>query len=73
MFLEEVTVSVLSERRVFSGYGLKGGENGAVGLNIFINHDKVRKNIGGKNSFKVGLFETVRIETPGGGGYGVTD
>ena len=51
MFLEDVTVSLLTERRVYSAYGLRGGENGKVGLNTYINHLGVEKNIGGKNTF----------------------
>jgi len=52
-FLEEVTVSILSERRVFSGYGLFGGENGEVGRNTYFTKEGIEKNIGGKNTFAV--------------------
>lgn len=69
-FTENVTVSLLSERRVFSPYGMKGGENGAVGRNILIDRNGVWKNIGGKNTLEVNTLERVRVETPGGGGYG---
>ena len=49
-FTESVTVSLLSERRVFNPYGLKGGQSGAVGRNILIGRNGVWKNIGGKNT-----------------------
>jgi 5-oxoprolinase (ATP-hydrolysing) len=49
-FTEDVTVSLLSERRVFSAYGIKGGCNGLVGRNILIDKNGVCKNIGGKNT-----------------------
>lgn len=74
-FLEDdVQVSILSERRVFQPYGLKGGEDGKVGLNLWlrkdINGNKKLVNLGGKNSscFKKG--DHIVILTPGAGGYG---
>lgn len=70
-FTEDVTVSLLTERRVYSSYGLKGGSNGAVGRNILIDRSGVSKNIGGKNTITVRKLERVKVETPGGGGYGV--
>jgi len=63
-------VSILSERRVFSGYGINGGENGQTGKNSYINKEGVLKNVGSKNTFEVLAGEIVRIETPSGGGYG---
>lgn len=63
-------MSLLSERRVYSSYGIKGGCNGAVGRNVLIDHNGVPKNIGGKNTLLVKKLECVRVETPGGGGYG---
>ena len=35
-FLEETEVSMLSERRVFAPYGMKGGGEGAKGCNLII-------------------------------------
>lgn len=70
LFLEEVTVSLLTERRVFGAYGLQGGQPGLVGRNIYITADGVEKSAGGKNTFTVQAGERVRIETPGGGGFG---
>lgn len=69
-FLVDVTVSILSERRVFSAYGIKGGENGERGRNILITRERVEKSIGGKSTFDLKAYESVRVETPGGGGYG---
>jgi N-methylhydantoinase B/oxoprolinase/acetone carboxylase alpha subunit len=51
----------LSERRVFSAYGLKGGENGLVGKNTLIDSEGIHKNLGGKNTLVVKPFETVKI------------
>lgn len=46
-------VSVLSERRIFSPYGLEGGENGQLGKNLLIKGNGIIKNIGSKNCFNV--------------------
>ncbi|KAJ3341068.1 hypothetical protein HDU93_005700 [Gonapodya sp. JEL0774] len=73
-FLEPVQVSILSERRVMAPYGMDGGECGARGRNIWIRNgaDKERWiNIGGKNTVLVAKGDRLRVETPGGGGYGV--
>lgn len=63
-------ISVLSERRVFSPYGLEGGSNGMTGKNLLITSEGIMKNIGSKNCFKVNPYDRVIINTPGGGGYG---
>lgn len=65
-----MVVSLLSERRVFAPYGIKGGCSGETGKNLLIRADGVIRNIGGKNLFKVGRGDKVLVCTPGGGGYG---
>jgi len=62
-------VNILSERRKFPPYGLHGGKPGKKGRNVLIRHGK-RSVLGGKASFRVGQSDILRIETPGGGGYG---
>lgn len=73
-FLEDgIEVSILSERRVFRPYGLKGGEDGLPGLNLWIRRvgDKVQTlNLSGKNTAIFGKGDRIVIQTPGGGGYG---
>lgn len=64
---------MLSERRIYSPYGLQGGHSGQVGKNTLITAEGVRKNIGSKNCFKVWPYDRVRIETPGGGGFGLLE
>ena len=78
-----VQVSILSERRVYHPYGLKGGEDAACGLNIWVR--KVQKgghgedaeeweerqiNLGGKNTASMQAGERIIVNTPGGGGWG---
>ncbi len=69
-FLEPLNVAILSERRVFSPYGLEGGEPGERGLNLFIRADGRVLNIGAKNEIRAEPGDRLRVLTPGGGGFG---
>jgi 5-oxoprolinase (ATP-hydrolysing) len=64
-FLEPLTVSLLTERRVRAPFGLDGGQPGATGRNWF---NGVA--VPGHASFRVNAGDRLRIETPGGGGFG---
>ena len=68
-FLGPAEVTILSDRRVRGPYGLAGGKPGATGRNTL-----VRKNtltgLPGKTRFEVKSGDILRIESPGGGGYG---
>ncbi|WP_200762843.1 hydantoinase B/oxoprolinase family protein [Nitrosophilus alvini] len=68
-FLKELDFSILSERRVFRPFGLKGGQSGKRGKNILIRDGK-SYNLTSKTLIKVKKGDRVRILTPGGGGYG---
>lgn len=71
-FRVPMTASILSERRTFAPYGMKGGECGQRGLNQWVHAKNGRVvNIGGKNSVPVEAGDRVVINSPGGGGYGV--
>ncbi len=63
--LTDAEVTILSERRKLPPYGLFGGEPGRVGKNV-VNGSPV----GGKYHSFLPKGSTVRIETPGGGGWG---
>ncbi len=67
-FLQEARVTILSERRTHAPYGLDGGEPGKAGRN-FLND----KCIDGKVSLSVKAGDRVRLETPGGGAFGLAD
>ncbi len=69
-FLEPLNTAILSERRVHQPYGLSGGKSGKSGLNLFIRKDGTMLHLGGKNEIRAEPGERIRIETPGGGGYG---
>jgi 5-oxoprolinase (ATP-hydrolysing) len=64
-FLEPLDVSLLSDRRVSRPFGLAGGEPAASGRNL-LNGQPVP----GRAALHVKAHDRLRIETPGGGGYG---
>lgn len=68
-FLVDAQVGVLGERRAIPPYGLRGGAPGAKGRNELISRDR-RKRLSAKCVFYVREGDRVRIETPGGGGWG---
>jgi 5-oxoprolinase (ATP-hydrolysing) len=63
--LRPIKVSILSERRGSQPFGLRGGGPGARGINLADGRE-----IGGKASLAIEAGGLIRIETPGGGGYG---
>ena len=69
-FLAPLTITILSERRVFQPYGMNGGKPGKCGRNIFIASDGQSTDLGGKNEMSVRSGDRIRILTPGGGGWG---
>ncbi len=64
-FLEDAQVSLISERRRYSPWGLQAGGSGMPGAN-FLNEQP----IGGKQQIEIRKGDRLRIETPGGGGWG---
>eukprot|EP00977_Amphora_coffeiformis_P013093 scaffold3361_cov166-Amphora_coffeaeformis.AAC.4 len=68
--LRPLTMSILSERRTLQPYGLEGGEDAQRGRNLLVRANGVLVNLGGRYSGPMDTGERLRIETPGGGGYG---
>ena len=64
-FLRDARVTILSERRRYAPQGICGGGAGSKGVN-FLND----RAIDGKVALSVQSGDRVRVETPGGGGYG---
>jgi N-methylhydantoinase B len=63
--LEEMTFSLISERRRHPPRGAEGGQAGACG------HDQLDgRSLPGKATGTIRAGERLRIETPGGGGFG---
>lgn len=68
--LGETTVTVLSERRVVGPWGVAGGASGATGRNTLIHPDGSEEELPSKFSRRLAAGSHLRIETPGGGGWG---
>lgn len=69
-FQDDATVTVVSERRRFAPWGLAGGAPGEVGRNTLLRADGEVIDLGARASIEVHPGDRVRIETPGGGGWG---
>jgi N-methylhydantoinase B len=70
-FLADAQVALLSDRRTIPPYGLSGGAPGRTGKSTVILRGK-SKRLPSKCSFRVAPGTVVRIETPGGGGWGTS-
>ena len=68
-FLEDSHVSLITERREKRPWGAQGGEDGKSGRNTLVSETGEKK-LPAKCSIAVKAGESVRIETPGGGGWG---
>ena len=68
-FLEDADVTILSDRRQRGPWGLQGGEPGAPGVNQVLT-DGVSREVPAKIRLAIKRHETLRIESPGGGGWG---
>jgi 5-oxoprolinase (ATP-hydrolysing) len=71
--LRELVMSILSERRTLRPYGLEGGGPGECGRNLLVRENGIVVNMGGRCSGSLKTGERLRIETPGGGGYGTVE
>jgi N-methylhydantoinase B len=68
-FLTDVQVGILSDRREVPPYGLSGGNPGKPGKNELIVSGR-KKSLPSKGTFYAPAGALIRIETPGGGGWG---
>ncbi|MCC6142661.1 MAG: hydantoinase B/oxoprolinase family protein [Candidatus Hydrogenedentes bacterium] len=68
-FRQPVRVSILSERRRLAPYGMAGGAAGAPGVNTHLAQGQELA-LPGHASFDARAGDAIRIETPGGGGWG---
>ncbi|HSE33390.1 MAG TPA: hydantoinase B/oxoprolinase family protein [Pyrinomonadaceae bacterium] len=62
-------MSLLADRRKRGPYGLAGGEEGKTGTNVII-RDGEALQVAAKGSYALEARDRIRIETPGGGGWG---
>ncbi|MGH9431923.1 MAG: hydantoinase B/oxoprolinase family protein [Terriglobia bacterium] len=71
-FLTDVNCSILSDRRRFPPYGLQGGKPGKPGRNVLFLPQRGNRaaDLPSKTMFRAPAGSRLRIETPGGGGWG---
>ncbi len=67
--LADVQAGILSDRRKLRPYGLKGGSPGSPGKNEIVVKGQARR-LPSKCTFRAPAGSIIRIETPGGGGWG---
>lgn len=65
----DAEVTLLADRRVMQPYGLAGGGEGEAGRAVLRDGGEERT-LRGKCSARVRRGAVVRLETPGGGGWG---
>ncbi|MEW5826803.1 MAG: hydantoinase B/oxoprolinase family protein [Candidatus Bipolaricaulota bacterium] len=63
-------VSILSERRLSTAYGVAGGSPGRSGRNAVRRADGTMEDVPSKGVFTLEPGDALCVETPGGGGYG---
>ena len=69
-FLKSLEVSLLTNRRSSAPYGLAGGDLGVAGKNRLIRKSGEEVALESRAQLKVQPGDVLRIETPGGGGFG---
>ncbi|HTA23395.1 MAG TPA: hydantoinase B/oxoprolinase family protein [Terriglobales bacterium] len=68
--LTDAEVTLLADRRTRSPYGLNGGANGVAGKATVTRTDGSSQTLPGKFSLRLRKGERIRVESPGGGGWG---
>lgn len=69
-FLAPVEVSLLTQHRVEAPYGRAGGAPGARGRQVWISAEGKTLELAGITAFHAAPGDRLRLETPGGGGWG---
>jgi N-methylhydantoinase B len=68
--MTEAEVTLLADRRVRGPWGLSGGADGLPGNASVVRADGSIEKLADKSSVRLSKGERIRIETPGGGGWG---
>jgi N-methylhydantoinase B len=68
--LTDAQISLLADRRSRGPYGLSGGADGAPGRTTIVRQGGSEEELLGKTSVRLRSGERVRVESPGGGGWG---
>jgi N-methylhydantoinase B len=64
-------ISLLAERHTVAPRGAQGGGDGATGAHTLIDGNGERTRLPAKTTRAFAVGQTLVIQTPGGGGYGV--
>jgi 5-oxoprolinase (ATP-hydrolysing) len=70
VFLEQASLSVLTQHRSVPPYGIAGGEAGACGRQRIVRADGDEVVLGSVDGSEVAAGDRLIVETPGGGGTG---
>jgi len=69
-FLSDAEVTLLADRRGRGPWGLRGGSDGAPGKAAIVGAPAPEQLLPGKFNIRLREGQRIRIETPGGGGWG---
>lgn len=72
-FLKPLKITFLSQHRIQHPYGLAGGHQGVPGEQWLESKNGVRHILPGITQVNVKPGEVIHIETPGGGGFGISE
>lgn len=72
-FLEDVSLSLLSQHRVQRPFGMSGGETGRPGAQHVVRADGTVESLRGIVGVELRAGDVFVLETPGGGGWGHAD
>jgi 5-oxoprolinase (ATP-hydrolysing) len=70
LFLQPMSLSILSQHRREGPYGLEGGEAGLPGRQRLLKASGVVEELAAIDGREVGPGDRLVLETPGGGGFG---
>jgi N-methylhydantoinase B len=68
--LADSDVTLLADRRTRGPYGLNGAADGWRGRTVIVRNNGAEATVGGKTSLRLKKGDRVRVESPGGGGWG---
>jgi 5-oxoprolinase (ATP-hydrolysing) len=72
-FLAPLEMSILSQHRVITPYGMAGGADGEVGRQRLFRPDGTSRELASVDGCRVEAGDRLVLETPGGGGYGAAE
>ena len=70
LFLEPVSLSILSQHRNQGPFGLEGGSPGTTGCQRVVQADGETIELGAVDGCEIQAGDRLILETPGGGGFG---